>query len=240
MYAYIISIDPDRYDRTARELARVGVRGILFQGVDGKRDRQSPQVTPFCAQFCTDKMIGTGLAHIRLAEHIARTGHDSKSQHTLVVEDDVWNPVPDLVTRIQEVVRNAQSEWDVITLFCQGVCASPRFLSGSTAAYLISLGGARKLSKKRLSYHIDMQWSSGLNIYLGPTLFETCDPRQPPILFRQSWLFWTKQHLIRVGAWDVTVGHLVVGLIVLLGVVMIIIESHSRSNRPKRRISYIC
>lgn len=218
LQAFIISISANKYERTVKELAKVGVRGVLFPGVDGKRNRTSPQVLPFCAQFCTDKMIGCGLAHIRLAQYIAT--HCSDNDYSLVVEDDIRNPVADLVKQLARVVRESEAGWDVITLFCQGWCTTPTIFAGSLAAYLLSRSGAQKLARFTLAYHLDIQWRS-LNRQLGPILFDTYDNKMPPIILRQSWVFWAHQHLIRLGGWDVTVGHACTLLLLILCLVIL-------------------
>ena len=219
MKIYVISKDESRYNRTVKELINGGFhRDSIhhFPGFDGNLIRQkgvSSQLTRFCHSFCTDKMIGCGTAHIRLSQHIFQNDSD---EYTLIVEDDIKSTGVDLPHQIDQVTRGAPPNWDSILLFCQGNCRpNARLLVGSTAAYLISRKGAEKMSKLRLNYHIDWQ-RNGLkfNTVVGPQLFSTFDPKMPPTILNQSWLFWSNQEVFRLLGVSVKLWHwvLVVGV----------------------------
>ena len=209
--SFVISVDESRFSRTLTELAPLGIKADLFRGVDGKNARlEAPELTGLCRKACTDKIIGVGIAHIRLAKHIV--ANETPGGVFLVLEDDVKAKYGAEETRylIKTAVDQAPPGWDIITLFCQGNCHTSfnkeldRILHGSTAAYLLSWYGAQKLAKEKLVYHIDHQRNSlGYNTYKGPRVFDTYDPVTGNMVAGQSIQFWTKQDLVRVAGKDI-------------------------------------
>lgn len=203
---YVVSIDDDRYTATERELHTRGFAPRLYRGVDGRTPglRECPDVTPFARHCCTDKMLGCALSHLRLARQLTAAWPDG-ALAVLVVEDDVLvkSATP---ADVAELAASA-ADWDIRRLYCQGRCApTSRLFAGSTAAYLLSRHGARKLARQRAVYHIDMQQSArDLRTLNGPQLFSTRDARCGPLVGDQSLSFWLGQPVLRTPGFGQTV-----------------------------------
>lgn len=202
---FVISQDEARYQRTLSELAKMGISQediYRFDGVDGKSNRSDDAVTPLCKLLCTNKLIGCGLAHIRLAKHIVQSHYPD--EYFLIVEDDIKAIDP-----VLEYPKD--TNWDIMLLYCQGNCTTykyndfNRFLTGSTAAYFLSRSGAEKIAESRLLYHIDHQRNSlKFKIIKGNPSFSTFDTDKKPIVFGQSIYFWMKQDIVRLFGKDLT------------------------------------
>ena len=201
---YVISMDDTRLERVLGDLPPVEV--VHIQGVRGCEHRHDPRLTRFGKMFCTDRMIGCALAHNDAAKRVVDDAH----AFALILEDDVFvvEDMQGLADRIDAVVHEHGAQaWDIITLFCQGVCSNhSRIWNGSTAAYLLSAKGARTLVQMRIGYHEDyLRNSLALHTIVGPNLFSTRDDRSIVPFANQSLGFWSKQDIIRLGVWDMTV-----------------------------------
>jgi hypothetical protein len=207
---YMISLSSTRAEATLEELrVKAGLVPHIVSGVDGAkaRARADPRLTRFCRLFATDRTIGCALAHHDCAQRILDDGHD----HGLVVEDDVLVATKDLQGDISQCLSAAPAGWDFIQLFCQGVC-SPRhrIWRGSTAAYLISRKGCRKVANMKIGYHLDwIRNSYRFRTVLGPRLFGTRDPRSAIIFGNQDLSFWMKQEIAQVGPYPMRVSHII-------------------------------
>lgn len=210
----VISMDSQRLSRTAQELRKIGITDFMhFEGVDGKVSRETaPELTSLCRRVCTDKIVGVGLAHIRLAKKLLETG--KQGEVYLVLEDDIKVKYDEAETQrlLETTIKNAPQNWDIITVFCQGNCSSnkhvelDRILHGSTAAYLLSWSGVQKMANEKLVYHIDHQRNSlRFNTQKGPQVFDTYDPTGRVRIGNQSIGFWAKQDLLRFGSFDINV-----------------------------------
>ena len=86
--SFVINLDsqPERYQQFKERFSQTDLKDIKrITGCDGKQNRYNPIVNPYAQPFLTDKMIGCGLAHIKLAKRIV----DLNSPFALVFEDDV-------------------------------------------------------------------------------------------------------------------------------------------------------
>ena len=202
---YVISMSDARLQQTREELAPHPLTHV--PGVRGADHRGDARLTRFGRAFCTDRMVGCALAHHDAARRIVEDGHAV----ALVLEDDVLvqGDKATLAARVEAVLRAHEGEpsWDIITLFCQGVCSKRvRFGGGSTAAYLLSARGAKLLATMKIGYHADFVRNSYRFVTLvGPMLFSTRDPRHGPLIGGQDMAFWRTQQLVRLGNWDVSV-----------------------------------
>lgn len=197
---HVISIDAARYAAVALELRRHGFVAEPFWGVVGSAPdvRRRADVTPLARYFCTDKMLGCALSHLELARRLA-AAWPTRTTAVLILEDDalVAGASPPLVAALAA----AAPTWDILRLYCQGRCSPhARLFAGSTAAYLLSEAGARKLARHRAFYHIDMHHSGGgLRTVNGPRLFSTRDERTAgPLVGDQTLQFWLQQPILRV------------------------------------------
>ena len=171
---YIISMNLERFERTKGHLQDAGVQGIRAPGVLGTASRwKDPSVSLFGNLVAPDHALGCGLAHTRLAKRILAEGHAL----TLVVEDDVHVLSPrTLEADLREAIAKASPGWEMLQLHCAGVCRDHQPFRLSTAAYLITREGARKLAAMRLHHHIDYVTDSAyIEKRVGPRLFGTYD-----------------------------------------------------------------
>lgn len=215
---FVISQDPQRSERTHSELASSGLEIHHWPGVKGSEERESSDLTIFCARFCTDHIIGCGLAHKRLAEALLG-GVIGEEDVVLVCEDDVKTLSPlTLQSDLQQIAAGMSATTDILLLHSIGNnCRSHgayeelgRLWRGSAAAYLASLSGLKKIAQYPVMYHIDLQRNSlAFASECGPQLFDTFDSKTPPVLFGQSWVFWIGQPIVRLGSLDLLLGHLV-------------------------------
>eukprot|EP01084_Bolivina_argentea_P121805 215868_1 len=144
-------------------------------------------LTAYCRHFCPFAMIGCGLSHYSLLKHIY---NNDVNEFALILEDDA---TPNNVTNnnlthqiINDIIKNAPIDWDVILLHCRGMCQYDENtynvgdILGSAAAYLVKKQSIQKMIFDKLWYHIDcQQWFKQyrrINLYKSPNpLFITND-----------------------------------------------------------------
>lgn len=239
MRTYLLTMDPVRRDRTIRELDKAGIRPpqiVVVHGVNGRETVRSEDLGHACRYFCTDKTVGCGISHIRIADMVAR----SKAPYALVVEDDI-RAIPGVtcmaaMDEARRRVSQTQPDWHIIKLHWTGF---PRLhMSGSTGAYLLSDKGARILREQQLHWHIDLQFPYALNVVDGPLLWQTFDPQTPPIIGNMSWRFYASQHLFGFGGLVVTVMQfLCVLAIVVILLVVATTANYRRNSQSARSVS---
>ena len=213
---YIISMDSEREKQTRRELSKHGIENPrLIPGVDGKVNRLNTKLTSFCKKFCTDRIVGCALAHSNVAKDVVR----NNIKCALVVEDDIVVTCKDLKDSISNIVDDAHGEWDIITLYCMGICdVNSRLGNGSTAAYLLSYNGAKKMSTSKIGYHADfIRNSLQYDVIVGPDLFDTLDPKNFFIIGKQDVTFWLNQDCIKLGV-ELKMKHFILANIALSAV----------------------
>lgn len=207
---YVINLksSDSRYDRTINELttAYINKSNIhRFEAVYGASiDRQTnPNISPFCRTYCTDEMIGCALSHIRVSNIFLNT----KADYCLVVEDDIKILNHTTFTSDVSELYNKHKDYDIIKLFCQGICTkNGSMFAGSTAAYILTRNGAKRISNMKSTYHIDMQFNQ-LKV-CNMSIISTYDDDQyffNPIknikIFNQKIGFWSNQSICKV--WNV-------------------------------------
>lgn len=139
---------------------------IRFNAVHGRNiDNKiiNKYVRYSCNIFCPDSVIGCGLSHILLSNYFL---NNDLNEFALILEDDAIPLYKNTKEQIINCVKKMNGvNWDIIKLYCQGICGYDdktikipfRYFNGSTAAYLLSKNGAKKLSKFKLMTHIDIQ-----------------------------------------------------------------------------------
>lgn len=219
LFVYVITMDAKREARTREELNTAGIQNIsIVNGVDGSKALNDPRLSYFCKVLCTDRIRGCALAHANAWKMIADSHHyDDDSNIVLIVEDDVRISKPDsFIKDVHEIVHAMRDDWDVISLFCQGICSpSVSFGRGSTAAYLLSKRGSQRLHDLKIGYHVDLLQNS-LAGFLSP-LVDTYDNRETFLIGNQTVAFWGEQDILSVGDWRLTNRRLCLLLFVLLG-----------------------
>ena len=233
MKTYVINLKNEdyRWKRTLKELKKVKIKPIRFEGINGnhKKYRNDLKLTKYCNFFCTDKMIGVGLSHLYLAEYIHK---NDKEDYYLILEDDIKILNPKTFTK--DLKKNIkilkEKNLDILLLFCQFLCNKNYGIYGSTAAYLISKNGIEKSINTKLNFHIDIIRNSKLyTIYNGDNLFGTYDPiyNFPLLNYRignQNIGYWLNQDIIRFYF------NLKIGLLLLLGIIYFIFFFKFKNN----------
>lgn len=242
---YVISMDPERLQRTRQQMAPHSIEHV--PGVEGGAHRaDATRLSLFCRGMCTDRIIGCALAH----QDVARKMVENEVEVALVLEDDVFLATDDLASELGALL--ADKSWEIITVFCQGICSNrTRLFQGSTAAYLMRASAARTMTHMKIGFHADFIRSSrAFETKVGPQLFGTYDERRGLIVGRQSVRFWLKQQAIRVFGYDLTIGHalgllgaliagllflrcvrMAVGLVVLLVVIEFFMSNETQHYR---------
>lgn len=244
---FVVSMNPARLERTRRHMAPHPL--IHIPGVDGRLHRHdASRVTTICRGLCTDRIIGCALAHQDVARHMV----DAGTEVAIVLEDDVFPTTDTLEDDVQALL--ADDTWDIMTLFCMGVCSNrTRVGQGSTAAYLMRAPAARTMATMKVGYHADFIRSSrAFRTKVGPQLFDTYDDRRSggPVIGRQSLRFWSSQQAFRLFGRDLDFAqafgvaalvlgalsalrcvHLAVGLVVLVSVMLFFMSNETQYFR---------
>ena len=233
METYIINMDKDKanIERTNNELKKINYdmsKVHRFSGVDGNKVNVNEEnVHPVCKIFCTNKIIGCGLSHIKLCEKLK----NENVKIALILEDDIKTiPNIDLNKEINETIERISkqdSNWDIILLHKQGFCKEYKKINGdvcgSAAAYLISDKGMEKFSNLMLTYHNDfIRNTKKFNSYVGPTLFHSYEDESNITLLNnimikdKSFYFWSQQHMMKIPFFNIDIKLLFLLFLILL------------------------
>ena len=157
--AFVINLDRqiDNFYRVKDSMETLG--GFEVQrvsAVDGKRDHMQTA----CDSYCPDSARAIALSHKKVAKMV----HDSDKEIVLVLEDDA-TPIDDgtFHDKLRAAIAEAPKDWDMILLYCGSACpkdsVDTTIFTGSTAAYLMSRSGAKKLMDMPVYHQVDMQTS---------------------------------------------------------------------------------
>ena len=146
-----------------------------FKGIYGKDVSNNEMLSSLGSYLCSHKMIGCGLSHIELAKTLV----DSENDFNLIFEDDIMilgdpsmNVEEYIISEIERINLETQNSWDIIKFHNIGIIG----FTGSTAAYAISKSGAKKLSKQKLHFHIDVLMNNGYDLHvIDNKIFNTDD-----------------------------------------------------------------
>lgn len=178
---YVINLDRqiENYQKVADAMNELGGFNVQrVSAIDGKRGDHLPLVesetTWLCKETCPDSVIAIALSHKKVAQMILDSGVD----YALVLEDDAIPIKDDFHEKIQRTLAEVPDDWDIINLFCQGVCPKNSINmslgGGSTVAILVSRSGAQKIIDMKIKTHIDFQTNFILRKYKSRyNLFET-------------------------------------------------------------------
>ena len=165
---FIINLrdSPQNFEKQRPFLLQEGLDPTRFIGVDARKDEHldyKELITGWCQTTCPKTAIGCGLSHVLLARHIRDLGLPM----ALVLEDDAFPKVSNLLKHIYEAIHDVPEDWDVIKLYCGGCWDGTTKNTGtSTAAYLLSASGIQKMAELKVNFHIDHQMNgSDLNQY---------------------------------------------------------------------------
>lgn len=179
---YVINLKHDKKKLAdiEKELKKVNLKFIRFDAINGRNVNKkilNKHVNKICDDFCPNSVIGCGLSHLFVAKKFLET---DENEFALILEDDVIPLNKNVKEEIIEIVQDKKNiKWDIIKLYCFGLCSYDgktdkipyKYFTGSNAAYLLSKDGAKKISKYKLNYHIDTQYNfSDLKIYKSPKI----------------------------------------------------------------------
>jgi len=203
---FVLSMNPTRLRQTLDALSARGSFEVEHvPAVDGRDPslRSDPELTAFARHLCPDKTLAIALSHRSIAQRFLET---SAASWCLVLEDDAV-PLEDGGDLQQTLLACADRHAgrDYVRLYCQGACRSDAsLLQGSTAAYLLSRQGARKLRVMPLFWHVDVQLNAPhFRGGLCP-LFRTRDAGTS-LLTREGWRFWAAQPYLRAPGFGKTI-----------------------------------
>ena len=164
---YVINLDSQkkRYDVQEKKLNEVGIypfriSGYKFEDIDKSElhkhfVRTTPLLKPRSAIGCT-------YSHIQALKHFLK---NDSNECALILEDDAF-PLFTNAVHLKKKLENI--DWEYLSLHCDGVCpkegGDPYLLSGSTAAYFITRGGAEKIINYKHSFHYDVQTTTMKNL----------------------------------------------------------------------------
>ena len=162
--AYVINLDRqiENYSKVESDMNDLGGFNVQrVSAIDGKRGDHIPYVesdiTWFCKETCPNSAIAIALSHKKVAKNILDSGVD----YALVLEDDVLPIQKGFHDALQKTLDEVTNDWDIIKLYCQGLCDKGSnnlgYTTGSTAAMLVSRNGAKKIYNMKIYYHIDYQ-----------------------------------------------------------------------------------
>lgn len=115
-----------------------------------------PHLSVLGRLFMPRKAIGCALSHYHTVIEAYRNG----DQYAVILEDDARPVVDDWQDKVQQLIHK-YPKFDVVKLHYNGPRREgiklPLVLNGSTAAYLISRRGMKKMLKTKVWTHYDIQ-----------------------------------------------------------------------------------
>lgn len=135
----------------------------LFYGVDATKNHHLTYkniIHPIALLITPKKILGCALSHILLAKIIVK----NNIEYSLILEDDTYpydylnldNNIEKIISNFNKINKN----WDIINLHTDGILQNNNnninYFSGSSAAYLLSLSGAKKLANSYAIHNIDV------------------------------------------------------------------------------------
>jgi len=121
---YVINLkhDKNKLNTIIDNLNKTGIKPIRFNAINGKERltaNNKTMVTTRCLDYCPYSAIGIGLSHINLAKQFYNS---DPNNYCLILEDDATPLYNDIKKKINEIVNTYPQDWDIIKLYCQGIC----------------------------------------------------------------------------------------------------------------------
>lgn len=189
---YVINLDKDidRWKKQSSILKSIGINPTRVRGLLGNEVSQdfiSQHFTNSCQLTCPKSVYGCVSSHLLTFKTFLDT---DPAPFALILEDDAY-PLFNNVSVLYEFIKTIPppSDWDMFTLHCDGNCpenkVTPKALSVSGAAYLISKRGAEKLLQHKFAHHID------LSTNLIPGFVKLLSPKN---------FFWTDEDSVMINS----------------------------------------
>ena len=175
---FVVNLDDynENYDNQLPYLEKIGLHPERFSAINAiKNEHLDPKYRPYISRyaryFTPKSTIGCSLSHILLAHHINEQyimDETINDRYFLIMEDDAF-PVASCNTEESfkktlystiDDIEIMDKNWDIIQLHSDALFPThetyhTHFFCGSTAAYLISLRGIKKMLKERVTNHVD-------------------------------------------------------------------------------------
>lgn len=177
----------ENYDKQLPYLENIGLKPERFSGVNALKDEHlkeqfRPFITEFAIKFTPKSVIGCALSHILCCKYIYEnyinkndiidSRIDSKlnnfiDNYFLIMEDDAFplysrEDFYKLLNKNLWEINLLDKNWDIIQLHSDAFFPTEKtyithFFTGSTAAYLISYRGLKKMSQEKVKSHLDFE-----------------------------------------------------------------------------------
>ena len=168
---FVINLDgyESNYNKQRPYLENIGLDVERFKAINAIKDEHLPYkkyITTFAKLFTPKSVIGCALSHLLCCEYIHNTD-TTDTPYFLIMEDDAY-PLYDEAefhNRLLKTITDIDlldSKWDIIQLHSDAFYPTTdtfitHFATGSTAAYLISRLGIRRMLKQKVFGHLDFE-----------------------------------------------------------------------------------
>lgn len=164
----------ENYKKQLPHLENIGLKVYQFFGINALKDEHlnseyKKYISNFAFNFTPKSVIGCALSHILCCKHIYNnhiTCSKKYPEFFLIMEDDAFPKYNKLefYKRINKTIEDIEildPNWDIIQLHSDFIYETKKtytahLLSGSTAAYLISINGIKKNMNDKIYSHIDI------------------------------------------------------------------------------------
>lgn len=182
---YVINLEKDieNFNVLQTKLNKIGINPIRFNAIYGKEikdfSKYDKYISNYSKYFSPRGLVGCALSHYTLLDQIYSNYLKNKdTEYTLILEDDAIPLIKDKKV-IEDIIPRIPKDCDILLLYCQGICnynkTNNEFIKkskinilGSTASYLVKNSSIPKLLKKKIYFHIDLQWYNTeiINFYI--------------------------------------------------------------------------
>lgn len=173
-YYITLNRTPDNEINLLDELNRTDLTYERWEGVDCNNINQNlidMHITTIGNIICPPKTKAIALSHITLNKHLYE---NTDLSYALVLEDDVIlnenrSDYSDMIEKLIVEIETNMPNWDLIQLHSMGFYK----YKGSTASYIVSRRGMKKISEMKICYHIDCMLNNGFNRHIFNNKFFT-------------------------------------------------------------------
>lgn len=172
--SFVINLDiyKNNYEKQIPYLNKIKLQPQRFSAVNALNNEHINYkniINKVSLTFSPKSVIGCSLSHIILCKHILNNYNIFDNLYYLILEDDVF-PIQkyqddvnlfykELTSEINNV-KTIDNNWEIIQLHSDGPIDtkntySAHLFTGSTAAYLISYNGLKKMANEKVTSHID-------------------------------------------------------------------------------------
>ena len=167
----VINLDDyiNNYNKQIPYLETIGLNIERFKGINALKDEHKKKdynkyISNFALNFQPLSIIGCALSHILCCKYIY-DNYINNYDYFLIMEDDAFpnynkNDFYSLLNKNLKEIEILDKNWDIIQLHSDAFFPNyetyfTHFISGSTAAYLISKKGIEKTLKSKIYSHAD-------------------------------------------------------------------------------------